>query len=903
MSNLFRYTFLFALLWCLVLDTEAQIPAQAGQLQSELQRRGISEQELQARLLEKGVNLNNLQNLTAEQALRFQSIIEETIAELEREKTGRVNDSLKLVVKTLSDSLAVPKEDTTKPKTPDTIQPLKIFGQELFRNKSIEAYNRSENIKPPETYVLGVGDIVNVHIFGRSKVDFKNLEINAQGYIQLANFPRIYIKGLTYQQAREVVRKTMTSYYTFQPNEFEMTIDYSREISVNIFGEATQIGTFHLPATNTAINALVAAGGPNDIGSVRNIKLIRGRTVKIIDVYEFIANPAVAQDLYLEQNDIIHIPVAERVVAVQGAVKRPMRYELVAGENLVKLLEYAGGLKDEAYRKNIQVQRYIDDKPQIIDVPLRELLDNQSDYTLMSGDVVQINAITRPLEQYVQIEGQVQTPGSYQFTDGMRVSDLLEKGNLLFGAKTDLAFLMRLNENGNYSVNRIHIRAIQENKSAPENILLKARDRVMVYSLSYYLDSSFVSVSGAVRNPVRIPYDFLRNLRVSDMITMSGGLLPDALDFGHIRRINKNNYVDRDYITFNSKQAVANPGSSEDLLLEPDDELLLYSDRSFYDATFVSISGAVRNPGTFAYGPGVTLKDLVVLAGGFALSAATNRIEVFRITIDENEPSRTVVATLNLDRDITAPGQQQPDFVLRPFDQVQVRAVPQFELQQNIEIIGEIQFPGTYSLLKENETVSDILKRAGGATAEAFLDGATLYRTESNTGYIIFKMREALNSPRSPENLVLKNGDRLTIPKIIDFVTILGATDAGELYQEKLIAPFNKINIAYNPGKNAKYYVDEYAAGVSKAGSKKRITVEQPNGRISRTKNFLLFKVYPEVEKGAVVKVGDKLSREQRTGDDGTRKKVDWANVLADTLAQATAVLSFVLLVKTLDNK
>ena len=189
MSNLFRYTFLFALLWCLVLDTEAQIPAQAGQLQSELQRRGISEQELQARLLEKGVNLNNLQNLTAEQAPRFQSIIEETIAELERETTGRENDSLKLVGKSLS--LASPKEDSSKPKSPDTIQPLKIFGQELFRNKSIEAYNRSENIKPPETYVLGVGDIVNVHIFGRSKVDFKNLEINAQGYIQLANFPRI----------------------------------------------------------------------------------------------------------------------------------------------------------------------------------------------------------------------------------------------------------------------------------------------------------------------------------------------------------------------------------------------------------------------------------------------------------------------------------------------------------------------------------------------------------------------------------------------------------------------------------------------------------------------------------------------------------------------------------------
>ncbi|HNR06607.1 MAG TPA: SLBB domain-containing protein [Saprospiraceae bacterium] len=901
MSRLFRYAFLFFIAWSLSVDAEAQIPAQAAPLQAELQRRGISEQELQARLLQKGVDLNDLQNLTAEQALQFQAIIEETINELEREKTGRAVDTSKPAVRSAPDTLASPKPDSTTPKAPDPPGTLKIYGQELFRNKSIQAYTSSENIKPPETYVLGVGDIVNVHVFGRSKVDFKNLEINSQGYIQMANYPRIYIKGLTYQQAREVVRKTLNAYFTFQPNEFEMTIDYSREISVNIFGEANQIGTFRLPATNTAINALVAAGGPNDIGSIRNIRLIRGRTVKKIDVYEFIANPAVAQDLYLEENDIIHIPLAERVVAVEGAVRRPMRYELIAGENLVKLIEYAGGLKDDAYRKNIQVRRFIDDKPQIIDVPLRTLLDEKSDFTLMSGDLVQIASITRPLEEFVQIDGQVQTPGSYQFTDGMRVSDLLEKGNLLFGAKTDLAFLMRLNENGNYSVNRIHIRAIQENKNGPENILLKARDRVMVYSLSYYLDSSFIYVSGAVRNPVRIPFDFQRNLRVSDLLTMSGGLLPDALDFGHIRRINKENYVEKDYITFNSKTALARPGTAEDPVLEPDDEILLYNDRTFNDASTISIDGAVRNPGSFAYGPGITLKDLVVLAGGFSLSAATNRIEVFRVVMDDNQPTRTVVATLNMPRDITAPGHRPPDFKLQPFDQVQVRAVPQFEMQQNVSIEGEVQFPGTYSLITENETITELLRRAGGPTQEAFLPGVTLFRTQANAGYIIFSLTDAIKSPSGPDNLVLKDGDRIVIPKVIDFVTIEGATDASELYQEKLLESNNRIHIAWVPGKNARYYVNEFAAGVAREGSKSRITVEQPNGRIARTKNYWFFKVYPEVEKGAVVKVGEKLSK-QKTGDE-ERKKIDWMKVMADTLGQATAVLSFILLVRALDKQ
>ncbi|MDZ4707119.1 MAG: SLBB domain-containing protein [Saprospiraceae bacterium] len=904
------------------MSLKAQVPnllrPAAQPTSTELQRRGITEQELQDRLLEKGIDLNDLQSMTAEQALQFQVTMEQTIAELEAEK-GR----LRIIARTDSTTSITPADSAgtaalpvqLQSSKPDTVfiplppppgpstNPLDmIYGQEIFRNKSILTYNKSENIKPPDTYILGVGDIVNAHVFGRSKADFKNLEISAQGFIQISNFPRIYIKGLTYQQAREVVRKTLSAYFTFAPNEFEMTVDYSREISISIFGEAGQIGTYHLPATNTAFNALVAAGGPNGIGSVRNIKLIRGNQVKQIDVYDFIANPAIAQNFYLEQNDIIHIPLVERVVAITGAVKRPMRYELIAGENLNQLISFAAGLREDAFLKSIQIKRFIDDKEIILDVPLRELMDRKEDFTLLGGDVVNIRRIPLPSEQVITIEGMVETPGTYQFIEGMKVSDLLDQGNLKYGAKTDLAFLMRMNEDGTSSVNRVHIRAIQENPTGPENVLLKARDKILIYSLSYYTDVATVSISGAVRQTISLPYDFNRNLRLSDVIIMAGGLVPDALDFGTIRRINKDNYLERDYIPFNSKQALANPGGSQDLLLEPNDALILYSDRSFYDEAVVSISGSVRRPGSFTYGPGLTLKDVVVLGGGFSKEAATNRIEIFRVNIDENQPTRTTVATLTLGRDVTIDSKEAA-FFLRPFDQIQVRAVPQFELQQNIQINGEVLFPGTYSLLKENETITDVLKRAGGPTAEAFLNGATLYRTESNTGFIIFKMKDALNSPGSPENLILKNGDQLSIPKIIDFVTIIGATDAAELYQEKLLAPNNRINIAYNPGKNAKFYVDEYAAGVSRTGSKKRITVEQPNGRISRTKNLLLFKLYPHVEKGAVVKVGDKIPKDQRNLNAATtKKKVDWSKVLSETLTQATAVLSFILLIRALDT-
>ncbi len=921
---------------------------------SELARRGITEQELIDKLAEKGVFLDNIQNMSANEAIRLQSAIEQAIAEIEAERVlgnanasqFRNNDTAARtqinrngLSPTSNDSTRLPNSDPTNPgpatipgrdsvvylpsattsKTSNTAsnlqsQPIDIsnlvYGQEIFKNKSIQLYSKSENIKPPDTYVLGIGDVLNIHIFGRSKADLKNLEINPQGYIQPGNYPRIYIKGLTYSQAKKIVSQNLANYYVFLPNEFEMTIDFSREIGVNIYGEAEQIGTFNIPATNTAINALVAAKGPNRIGSVRNIKLIRGKVTKNIDIYEFINNPAISQDYYLEQNDIIHIPVAQKVITIAGAVRRPMKYELLENEDLMKLIQYAAGLREDAYQKSIQVKRFVDDKEKIIDVPYRELLALKSDFKLLGGDVVTIKKIPLPTEQIVSIYGRVETPGIYELIDGMRIYDLLEKGQVRRGAKTDLSFLQRLNDDGSVSMQRINISKILENRTDSNNIQLRPQDRLTVYSLSMYVDQEYITAGGAIRQSVQVPYDPNKSYRVSDMILMGGGVAQDALEFGYIKRINRDNFVEKEYLVFNTQKAISDPGGPDDPILEPGDDILIYNDRSFYDEAFVSISGSVRKPGSFPFGPGFTLKDLVVLSGGFTMQAATNRIEVFRVMLDENKPTKTVVATLTLRRGDVIADNKDGQYKLMPFDQVQVRTVPDFEMQQNVIIEGEVLFPGTYALIKDNETVVDLLRRSGGPSAEAFLEGATLYRTQDSIGYIVFRMTKAVKEPNSWDNLILKQGDRLMIPKVIDFIQVQGATDAAELYQQKLIGANNSVNVAFVPNKRAKFYVDEFAAGVAKTGSASRITVELPNGKIAKTKDYLLFKIYPKVSKGSIVKVGTKPPRTARASRDEIlvdsngisrrvpRAKVNWSKVLSDAMAQTTAVLSFILLIQ-----
>jgi hypothetical protein len=267
------------------------------------------------------------------------------------------------------------------------------------------------------------------------------------------------------------------------------------------------------------------------------------------------------------------------------------------------------------------------------------------------------------------------------------------------------------------------------------------------------------------------------------------------------------------------------------------------------------------------------------------------------------------MANLTLNRDVTI-NNSEGQYILKPYDQVYVRTVPEFEMQQNVSIAGAVKFPGTYALIKENETLVDLLRRAGGPTDESFLEGATLLRSEDNIGYIVFEMPEALRKPTGTDNLVLKKGDLLSIPKVMDFVRVEGAIDAKELYDDKLIGPNSRINVAFIPDKNAKYYVDEFAAGVANEGDRGRITILRPNGRILKTKNYLLFKVYPKVEKGAIVRVGIKDTKTRRkrvdveTGSDGIvrnvpKKRIDWARTVADLMAQATAVISLVLLTKT----
>lgn len=942
MNNKIIVVILVAIFAAITLQAQKiQNPIIQQQIQAELNKRGLKQAEVQTKLLSKGIDITKL---GPEDYPKYEKQIQQAIAELEAEKKGNntnngssVDDGKPAQVDTSSESpFDKPMEvknntnkkankrvitdetaaeiaqaikegdniDVVVAEKLDEVKPTTIFapvyGMQIFRNKSIRVYRNTDDIKAADNYVLGVGDQLAISIWGVAEYEGV-LTLNKEGYVQPDRMPRIYLKGVTYGKAKEILRAKFSQYYPFKPESFSVTVNYKRTITVNIYGEVFTPGGYSLPATNTAFNALVAAGGPSDIGSVRRIQLLReGAKPRTIDVYEFMNDPSIRDKFYLEDNDIIHVPIANRIITVQGAVRRPYKYELLPNENLMKLIDFAGGFADSAYYNIVQLKRYVDDKQVLIDINYLDLKNKKEDFVLLPGDIIMVNNIPKPFENYASIVGAVDFPKNYELTNGMKISDLLKKGVLMREARKDIAFLQRLNTDGTYSYSKItDLEKLIKNPSAIENIELQPKDKLIIYSQDKFSDKYNISVAGAVRSPQRYPYDVNQTIRIDDALVLAGGLKPEASDIGYVLRRKPDAPNTNQYIRVNLKAALSNKKSEENIVLQPSDSLLIISRKDFKDIFPVRIDGAVRNPGTYQYDSSLKLKDVITLTGGLLLQAATNRVEVSRIVIKNNEPTRVVVATLNVNDDIE---NQTGDYELQPFDQITVRTVPEFEFQKSINLQGEVKYPGAYTLINKNETLADVIERAGGLTSEAFKKGAQLYRTEDNVGYVVMDLNKALSDKNSHYNYLLKPNDLIVIPKKKDLVTLEGATRLREIDISDL-GLNGQISTPFHRGKSAKFYINKYAGGFAENAKKADLVVIHPNGKITGTTNYGLFKVYPKPSKGSIVRVGYKPA-ESKKGQDGQEKKepVNWEKLFANTIAQASGILTLILLVQQLSK-
>ena len=765
--------------------------------------------------------------------------------------------------------------------------PTKVYGQQLFRGADLRIYERSLDAKAPDHYILGTGDELGVSVYGTSYFN-EVYKVDSRGYIAINNVGNVAVRGLTFAEARNVIKGRMAPYFNLGSNTFAFNLAYSRTVTVNIVGEVVNPGSYKLPAINTAFNALMAAGGPSDIGTLRDIKIVRsGKVVKTLDVYAFLLNPTSENDYYLQENDYISVGTNHNVVTITGAVKRPMKYELLPGESLNQAIAFAGGFASNAYTEAVQIQRQETEESILMDITKPDF-----GMALNALDIITVKKKNDQLKQVVTINGAVFQPGPYRFEAGLTLLELIEKAG---GIKQDSiialdkAWMVRMRPDFTRYYTPIDIQGVLADANHPDNKVLKAKDAITITLKKDYSDEGQISISGAVRSPFQMKY--AEGLTVSNMLEMADGIKFETFaDRAYLTRTRSD--LTQEIIELDLAAVIMDPNSSANLTLQARDAISVLAKPDVDAGMGISVAGAVRNPKRFNYAEGMTLGDALRLAGGLNPNADFTRVEVSRIsafdnfTKGTNREIRTTALITSvpqaLSRDLNADSEEL-QFVLQPYDQVVVREIPDYELQELVLIQGEVRYPGYYPLLAKDEKLASLLRRAGGLTRFANTRNASIQR--GGHPNIVMNLQRATTNPVSKYNYRLQPGDVLNIPRQENLITITGA---GHKYFENTYE--STVNTPFVSGKRARYYVRQFALGYTRDAARADTYVKYPNGKVSRTINLGLLKVYPRIQKGATIYTSIKTKEEREKREKRDVKPLDWNQAVATV---TSAIMGF----------
>jgi len=893
--KLFKFFVLFVLIFSFenILAQDVQ-PSVIAQVQSLLKSKGLDEGEVKARLRSKGFDVDKM---SQEELLKNKGAIEQVVAEMEAEKsktqpsqsgagtgsTGNSTQGATPVAKPTIDTVIIDNfpvgvskketaSDSLRANLADSLKLARIYGHQIFKEKSLEIYRISKDASPPDNYVLAPGDKINILIFGRSQADL-SFEINSAGFIQPAQMPKIFLAGLTLMQAKEMLVKKFSTYYVFDAGQFALTLNTSRTLTVNVFGEVDKAGSFTTSALNTALGALSSAGGPTEIGSVRNIQIIRGASRKTLDVYAFMRDPALQFDFYLQNNDIIYVPSSEKLVSLEGAVKRPMRYELKAKEGLKELLEYAGGLKVDAYTEFMQIQRIENNKVVLYDFNLSEVLSNKKTITIENGDVIKIRSINSPLKSFVKVTGAVLYAGVYEMKDAPTVKSLLEKSKIKPEAKKDQAFILRKKLDQTTEVIEVQLDAVLNGKQM--DLVLQEQDELLVYEQSKFVDQFGIAVVGEVRVPFERSFAYDKGLTIKEAVVLAGGLKPEASTTGYIFRNNPFNAKRTQYLTVD-----VNEQNQERLL--PGDTLLVLNKDNFVLESSVSISGDVNKPTTLRYDSTLSIKDLINLAGGLTISSNPTYAEVFRLNFHVGEaPTRDILKVdLNASFEPTS-----VNFGLQPFDVVVIRKTPDFNLHETVSISGEVKKQGPFVVKYRSYSFTDLIADAGGFTQNADVYNTSLIRYSGNKGIIAFNALDAMMSKADKKkNPVLLEGDYVVVPRLDNIVTI---QTEGTNYL--LSEGQTNLKVTFQGRASSKWYIRKFAGGFENRKDMKYIRVIRQNGMQEGTKQGLIFRKHPKVNAGDQIVVTNEIDKKIKR----EVKPLDW-DKLTTKLISLFSVLALI---------
>ena len=760
---------------------------------------------------------------------------------------------------------------------------IKIYGHDLYENNLINIIEGNFDQVPKDGYILGIGDKVSVTIWGNSSYSGSYF-IESDGSIRPADYmAKIQLAGLKYIDAKKSLIKYFHNYFSFQNDEISINISYTRDVIVNIAGEVKKSGSYKLNGINSAINALALSGGPNEIGSVRKIQLLRSEEkIREIDLYKYLGNPSYADNFQIKDYDFIYVPTSEIIVEIAGGVNRPSRYEIINGEYLNDVIELSGGFSSNAAYNKIQINRFNGLEKEILDIPITQL---KSNIILKNGDIITVPIIKdETIENYVKVVGSIKYPGVYQIKENEKIYNVLKQVSPNKKADLKGIYVKRKNKDGSTSFKKLNGLSILENINSPENINLVFNDEIEIVELPEYRKYHQYEIDGAVAKPDT--FDYYYGITLNDAIELAGGRNITASNLIYIKRLN-------DDLSYSSIRVDYSEQNANDIQLLPSDVINILDKKYFENKFNYYISGSVKYPGEYNYLDSLSIQDIIVKAGGFTIDADNYKIEITSTDLNSEDFQ---LKTVSIDRNLQI---AKDKIYIKPYDQIFVRKSTNFELPSRVTIAGEVEYPGEYAILNHSERISDLLIRAGGITKVAFPEGAKLERRNDSTYQeTIVLLDKIINNYNSKYNYYLKPGDVLIIPKKQDFVKLNGKI---AFIEDRVDSLKNNIDVPFSGRKSAKYYINHYGAGFTKDSKRNRTKVIYANGSIKRAKSILFIKKYPIVNEGSEVFVPAKPPKKEKIYSETPKERISVMNVLKETIAVATGALTLLILSQRID--
>lgn len=650
---------------------------------------------------------------------------------------------------------------------------LPIFGQQLFAAGQA-SFTPPANMPVPANYIIGPDDNIVVQLWGRINEQYA-LAVQRDGSVQLPHIGVIQVAGLTYKQLQELIEREMETITGVKAN---VIMGKLRSITIFVVGSVKNPGAHTVSAFDTILSTLIYARGPNLFGTMRNIQLKRNnKTVTTFDLYDLILRGDNSKDVRLMPGDIIFVPQAGTIVAIGGYVRAPAIYELKQDKSLLNALQLAGGIKPAAYAEQIQIKRFLENRERIVlDMSLDELKNEKNPFMLQDGDVVRVFPVVKQDTNVVYLFGNIMRPGKYEFSSGMRISDIVKVEDL----KSETYFPYGLIKR--YSPPEMLAELVPFNlgeallkHNMQENIILQTGDEIHIFSGWAFTDKPEVSVAGEVRTPGKLFYK--TDMRVRDVIMAAGNLTKNAyLNKGQIIRVNEKKEFTTIY--FDVARALEND-LQENLLLQDQDKIIIHSIWEVKWQEAASIAGEVKKPHTAILTKSMRISDLIFKAGGLTRDSYLERAELYRT---DWRTKKVTLQIFNLSKALA----DDPDhnIELQDLDRVVIHSIWSTLHKKEVSIAGDIANPGTYEYA-QNMTIKNLIFAAGNILESTYMGQAEITslvienrKTSRMTRKTINLGKALLGDPT--HNVMLRPHDRLHIKRIPNWHETKHVTVTGE---------------------------------------------------------------------------------------------------------------------------